>query len=84
MEYAGRRDVLDYLEAHGTGKENKFEENSTRKYLLCVSTANRSGLFTETERQKIYSWMLTWNQDCRPWCQQQIHLQQLVAQLLWQ
>ena len=62
MKYAGGRDVLDYLEAHGTWKENKFEENSTRKYLLCVSTANRSGLFTETERQKTYSWMLTWNQ----------------------
>lgn len=53
MEYAGGRDVLDYLEAHGTWKENKFEENSTRKYLLCVSTANRSGLFTDLKAKNL-------------------------------
>lgn len=34
-------------------KENKFKENSTRKYLLCVSTANRSGLFTDLKAENL-------------------------------
>ena len=33
--------------------DNKFEENSTRKYVLCVSTANRSGLFTDLKAENL-------------------------------